>query len=172
MAWNYRTIGIAQQKVAKLNQNDSRNIQPRINGMDVIAEERRPTKKELAIYALHRMHKFAVSEGVPLLPMDTSAGGYHIPEELHRALQAWQNSGASLADSDKYLAGYIHTSHRMDELPHLPEKSGIRQVFKSVLYSISTKGSRTAMTENVAEVWWSMTLKSERSKVYFFNFFR
>jgi len=126
---NHRTTRIAQQKIAELNQNDSRNIQPRVKGLDVIAEERRPTKNEIAVYALHRMHKLAVSEGVPLLPMDTSVDGYSIPAELQQALQAWQNAGANLADSDEYLAGYIHTSHRVDELPHLPEKSGVRRVF-------------------------------------------
>ena len=126
---NYRTIQSAQRKIEELNKRDRRNIQARINGTDVIAEERRPTRKELAIYALQRMYKVAVAEGVPMLPMDLSNADYQMPKDLQQALDAWKYAGANLAASEKYLAKYIHTSHRVDELPHLPESSGKRKVF-------------------------------------------
>tara|TARA_R110000851_G_C13100426_1_gene568210 strand:- start:6211 stop:7944 length:1734 start_codon:yes stop_codon:yes gene_type:complete len=126
---NYRTIQSAQEKIEELNKRDNRNIQARINGTDVIAEERRPTRKELAIYALQRLHEVAVDEGVPMLPMDPSSADYQIPEDLQQALDAWKDAGENLAVSEKYLAKYIHTSHREDELPHLPESSGKRKVF-------------------------------------------
>ncbi|MCW8978615.1 MAG: type VI secretion system PAAR protein [Marinobacter sp.] len=126
---NYRTIQSAQKKIEALNRNDHRNIQARVEGTDVIAEERRATRKELAIHALHLMYEMAVSEGLPMSPMDLSNANHRIPDDLKKAIDAWQEAGANLFAARKYLGKYMHTSHREDVLPHLPENSGKRRIF-------------------------------------------
>lgn len=124
---NPRTIQSAQQKITKLNTADSRNIQPRVEGSDVIAEERRPTRKELSYYALHKMYDYAVNAGVPLDSMDD----YPIPAPLQNALGQWQANGDDLANARDYLYDYIHTSYRVGDIAHRPEPNRVRRFFLS-----------------------------------------
>jgi hypothetical protein len=126
---NSRTIRNAQIKIEEMNANDDRNIQPRVSGMDVIAEERRPTRKELAIVTLHKMYAFARDANVPLVEMNKSLPEYQVPTELRQAIGAWRAVGGSLSYSRKYLEGYIHTSHRPGDLAHGPNPKGVRETF-------------------------------------------
>lgn len=124
---NPQTIQSAQQHIAELNDVDPRNIQPRVEGFDVIAEERRPTRKELSYYALHKMYDHAVNAGVPLDLMND----YPIPVPLQTALDQWQANGGDLANARDYLYDYVHTSHRVGSIPHRPEPNRVRRVFLS-----------------------------------------
>ncbi|WP_240488167.1 MULTISPECIES: type VI secretion system PAAR protein [unclassified Halomonas] len=130
---NPRTIQSAQQKITELNAADSRNIQPRVEGSDVIAVERRPTRKELSYYALHKMYDYAVNAGVPLDSMDD----YPIPAPLQDALNQWQTTGGDLMNARDYLYDYIHTSYRVgpitsfESIAHRPEPNRIRRFFLS-----------------------------------------
>ncbi|MEX2474505.1 type VI secretion system PAAR protein [Marinobacter sp.] len=126
---NTRTIRIAQEKIAAMNESDSRNIQARVVGMDVIAEERRPTRKELAIYSLHKMYTYAVDAGVPLVEITKEQPEFGLPEHLEQAINDWKADGAELSAARQYLAGYIHTSHRAGSIAHGPESSGVRRRF-------------------------------------------
>ncbi|MBR9904332.1 MAG: hypothetical protein GYB15_11250, partial [Gammaproteobacteria bacterium] len=125
---NSRTVRSAQQKIAELNAADSRNIQLRVEGGDVIAEERRPTRKELSYYALHKMYDYAVTAGVPFRPMGDS---YNIPDKLLEALDQWQAAGGNLANARDYLYDYIHTSYRIGDIAHRPEPNRVRRFFLS-----------------------------------------
>ncbi|WP_386078313.1 type VI secretion system PAAR protein [Vreelandella sp. F11] len=125
---NPRTIQSAQHKIAELNAADSRNIQPRVEGSDVIAEERRPTRKELSYYALHKMYDYAVTAGVPFRAMGDS---YNIPDKLLEALDQWQAAGGNLANARDYLYDYIHTSYRIGDIAHRPEPNRVRRFFLS-----------------------------------------
>jgi T6SS, Phospholipase effector Tle1-like, catalytic domain len=126
---NSETIRAAQEKISELNRADPRNIQPRVQGTDVFAEERRATRKELAIYALHQMHRYAQESGVPLAPMRESQPEFLIPNELQKKLDKWLAAGGKLSEARDYLEGYIHTSHREWTLAHHPESSQQRRVF-------------------------------------------
>lgn len=101
---------------------------PQPNG-DIHVQERRRTRKELAIYNLHRMYDFAEQSDVPLRQMNTNDKDYQIPQDLQGALASWQANGGSLAVVKDYLGGYIHTSHSIYELGLGPEPSGKRTVF-------------------------------------------
>ncbi|MDF0752738.1 type VI secretion system PAAR protein [Marinobacter sp. 71-i] len=101
---------------------------PQPNG-DIHVQERRRTRKELAIHNLHRMYDFAEQSDVPLRQMNTNDKGYQIPQNLQGALTNWQANGGSLAVARDYLGGYIHTSHSIYKLGLGPEPSGKRTVF-------------------------------------------
>jgi hypothetical protein len=124
---NYKTIQSAQEKIAELNDSDPRNIQPLVDGSDMVAEERRPTRKELSYYALREMHRHAVNAGVPLSKPDD----YPMPAKLEGALNRWLAAGGQLSDARDYLYDYIHTSHRVDSIPHRPEPDRVRRHFLS-----------------------------------------
>jgi uncharacterized protein (DUF2235 family) len=126
---NSETIRSAQQKISELNQSDSRNIQPRVQGTDVIAEERRATRKELAIVSLHKMYGYAQNSGVPLDDLDRTDKNFQIPEDLKKAIEQWSAAGGRLENSRDFLSRYIHTSHRRGAMAHAPEQSGQRRKF-------------------------------------------
>lgn len=126
---NWRTVQIAQREIEAWNARDSRNIQPEIRGMDVYAVERRPTRKELAIYALYQMYDQASSSGVPLQQVDKTLEEYRIPMDLRMAIDDWQSAGAKLDNAQDYFGNYIHTSHRSGSIPHGPTTSGKREVY-------------------------------------------
>lgn len=100
---------------------------PQPNG-DIHVQERRRTRKELAIYNLHRMYGLAKQSDVPLRQMNTDDKDYHVPQDLQDALASWQGQGESLAVARDYLGGYIHTSHCIYALGMAPEPSGKRRV--------------------------------------------
>ena len=128
---NSRTVRSAQQKIAELNAADSRNIQLRVEGGDVIAEERRPTRKELSYYSMQRMYDYAVNAGVPLNDISQSGGGYRMPSQLQEALSQWQANGGDSANALDYLYDYIHTSYRVGDIAHRPEPNRVRRFFHS-----------------------------------------
>jgi uncharacterized Zn-binding protein involved in type VI secretion len=101
---------------------------PQPNG-DIHVQERKRTRKELAIYNLHRMHGFAVQNDVPLGGLDPTDADHALPAPLQSAIASWQSSGGSLEASRGYLDGFIHTSHSIYELGLGPEPSGKRTVF-------------------------------------------
>ena len=101
---------------------------PQPNG-DIHVQERKRTRKELAIYNLHRMYNLAKQSDVPLKQMNTNDKDYQIPQDLQGALASWKTNGGSLAVARDYLGGYIHTSHSIYELGLSPEPSGNRTVF-------------------------------------------
>lgn len=101
---------------------------PQPNG-DIHVQERRRTRKELAIYNLHRMYNLAKQSDVPLKQMNTNDKDYQIPQDLQGTLASWKATGGSLAVARDYLGGYIHTSHSIYELGLGPEPSGKRTVF-------------------------------------------
>ena len=101
---------------------------PQPNG-DIHVQERRRTRKELAIYNLHRMYEFALQSDVPLRQMNTNNKDFQIPQDLRAALSSWHTSGGSLYASRDYLGGYIHTSDSIYRLGLEPEPSGNRSVF-------------------------------------------
>lgn len=103
---------------------------PQPNG-DIHVQERRRTRKELAIYNLHRMHGFAVQNEVPLGGLDPTDADHALPASLQSAIASWQSSGGSLEASREYLDGFIHTSHSIYELGLGPEPSGKRTVFNN-----------------------------------------
>lgn len=117
---NPRTLQIAQRDAER----DGLYI--RVEGIDVILEKRLPTRKELAIDALHQMHVFAQESGVPLNGLDNSKVEHVIPDELNEKLDAWKGAGADLEHSSRYLAGYIHTSHREGEFESLWQRAKFR----------------------------------------------
>ncbi|PXX97715.1 hypothetical protein CR157_13095 [Halomonas sp. LBP4] len=119
---NGRTIRLAQEEAA------ARGLELRVEPPDVLEIERRATRKELAIHALHQMHRLAQQLGVPLDELRNDAD-HILPSELQDALDAWKQSGARLEDARNYLQGYIHTSHRQESMAHAPEVSGVRRVF-------------------------------------------
>ncbi|PMR69048.1 hypothetical protein C1H66_12620, partial [Halomonas heilongjiangensis] len=106
---NGRTIRLAQEEAA------ARGLELRVEPPDVLEIERRATRKELAIYALHQMHQLAHQSGVPLDELRNDSD-HTIPDELQGALDAWKKVGARLEDARRYLHGYIHTSHRQESL--------------------------------------------------------
>ncbi|PVY69424.1 putative alpha/beta hydrolase family protein DUF2235, partial [Tamilnaduibacter salinus] len=126
---NGRTIRDAQQKVKEWNENDPRNLQMRVEGIDVIVEERRPTRKELSIHVLHAMHEAASTAGVPLDGLDPSNPNHQIPDQLKQALTQWEAAGGSLDAAEQYLSSYVHTSARSGSIAHAPEPSGERTIF-------------------------------------------
>ncbi len=126
---NWRTVQMAQREIEAWNARDSRNIQPEIRGTDVYAVERRPTRKELAIYALYQMYDQASSSGVPLQQIDKTLEEYRIPMDLRMAIDEWQSAGAKLDHAQDYFGNYIHTSHRSGSIPHGPTTSGKREVY-------------------------------------------
>ncbi|PXX89050.1 hypothetical protein [Halomonas heilongjiangensis] len=127
---NGRTIRLAQEEVA------ARGLDLRVEPPDVLEIERRATRKELAIHALHQMHPLALQMGVPLRRLDDAEPDHTLPAELKGAWEAWQKAGARLEDARSYLHGYIHTSHRQESLSHAPEASGVRRVFANRAVSV------------------------------------
>lgn len=119
----------------------ARGLSIRVEGMDVLEVERRATRKELAIYALHQMHDEALRAWVPLRPLLPSNPDHAIPAELQALIVEWWQNGRRrgrqwmLEMSHEHFAGYIHTSHRQypftlrDRFAHAPEPSGKRRVF-------------------------------------------
>ena len=101
---------------------------PQPNG-DIHVQERRHTRKELAIYNLHRMYEFALQSDVPLRQMNTNNKDFQIPQDLQAALSSWHTSGGLLDASRDYLGGYIHTSDSIYRLGLEPDPSGNRTVF-------------------------------------------
>jgi hypothetical protein len=101
---------------------------PQPNG-DIHVQERRRTRKELAIYNLHQMHKLAVAGHAPLRVLDPSDSDHALPDSLQAALQSWRSSGGSLESSRQYLGEFIHTSHSIFDLGMAQEPSGKRSVF-------------------------------------------
>src|SRR5690554_525401 len=101
---------------------------PQPNG-DIHVQERRHTRKELAIYNLHRMYELALQSDVPLRQMNTNNKDFQIPQDLRAALSSWHTSGGSLYASRDYLGGYIHTSDSIYRLGLEPDPSGNRTVF-------------------------------------------
>ncbi len=126
---NGRTIRLAQEEAA------ARGLELRVEPPDVLEIERRATRKELAIHALHQMHQLAHQSGVPLDELRNDSD-HTIPDELQGALDAWKKAGARLEDARRYLQGYIHTSHRRESLAHAPEASGVRRVFANRAASV------------------------------------
>ncbi|GAA0697025.1 hypothetical protein GCM10009104_26450 [Marinobacterium maritimum] len=133
---NGEAIRSAQRQAEALDKQDARNIALRIQGADAIIEERRATRKELAVVSLREMYRFAEQAGVPLkriLPTDKHLS---VPDELAQALGRWRSAGAELGRARDFLHGYMHTSHRddsqdslIDSLAHAPEPGGKRQIF-------------------------------------------
>jgi uncharacterized Zn-binding protein involved in type VI secretion len=103
---------------------------PQPNG-DIHVQERRHTRKELAIYNLHRMHEFAVIGGVPVDDLNRSNPDHALPATLQSAIESWQSSGGSLEASRKYLGGFIHTSHSIYKFGLDPEPTGQRSIFQN-----------------------------------------
>lgn len=103
---------------------------PQPNG-DIHVQERKRTRKELAIYNLQRMHEFAVQNDVPVGGLDPTDADHALPASLQSAIASWQSSGGSLEASRKYLDGFIHTSYSIYELGLDPEPSGKRTVFNN-----------------------------------------
>ena len=101
---------------------------PQPNG-DIHVQERRRTRKELAIYNLHRMHGLAVQAEVPLGGLDLTDIDHALPSALQSAIASWQSAGGSLETSRDYLHGFIHTSHSIYKFGLDPESSGKRTVF-------------------------------------------
>lgn len=102
---------------------------PQPNG-DIHVQERRRTRKELAIYALHQMHRYAVKSGVPLDGLDPSNEDYALPEALKHSLNQWESSGMALDSAKQYLGDYIHTSHDPHySLSNPPHPSGRREIY-------------------------------------------
>lgn len=109
---NWRTVQAAQRRIEAWNARDPRNIQPDVRGIDVYAVERRPTRKELAIYVLHTMYSFSESAGVPLGSMDQTQEEYRIlwtsgwhwmtGKEL---VPIWIKPGITLANIFTHLTG-------------------------------------------------------------------
>ncbi|WP_232090246.1 T6SS phospholipase effector Tle1-like catalytic domain-containing protein [Billgrantia diversa] len=120
---NGETTRLAQEEA------QARGLSIRVDGMDVLEVERRATRKELAIHALHRMHDEAKRVWVPLRDLDDADPNHAIPAELREKLDAWRAAGGRLDDSHRFLNGYIHTSHRQESLAYAPEPSGERRVF-------------------------------------------
>ncbi|MGR2740369.1 phospholipase effector Tle1 domain-containing protein [Billgrantia sp. Q4P2] len=121
-----------------------RGLDIRVDGMDVLEVERRATRKELAIYALHQMHDEALRAWVPLRPLLATNPEHAIPAELQTLIDDWWQSGRRrgrqwmLDISHEHFAGYIHTSHRQqsyslrDHFAHAPEPSGKRRIFPNL----------------------------------------
>lgn len=113
----------------------ARGLGIRVDGMDVLEVERRATRKELAIYALHQMHEEAKRAWVPLRDLDDTDPDHTIPDELQTLIDEWWLNGRRrgrqwmLDASQEHFVGYIHTSHRQESLAHEPEPSGVRRVF-------------------------------------------
>ena len=113
----------------------ARGLDIRVDGRDVLEIERRATRKELAIYALHQMHEEAKRAWVPLRPLLPSNPDHAIPAELQTLIDEWWEGGRRrgqqwmLDVSHEHFAGYIHTSHRQESLAHAPEPGGVRRVF-------------------------------------------
>lgn len=103
---------------------------PQPNG-DIHVQERRRTRKELAIYNMHRMHEFAVIGGVPVDDLNRSNPDHALPATLQSAIESWQSSGGSLEASRKYLGGFIHTSHSIYKFGLDPEPTGQRSIFQN-----------------------------------------
>ncbi|MGR4068037.1 T6SS phospholipase effector Tle1-like catalytic domain-containing protein [Billgrantia sp. C5P2] len=120
---------------------EARGLSIRVEGMDVLEVERRATRKELAIYALHQMHDEAKRAWVPLRDLDDTDPDHVIPAELQALIDSWWQNGRRhgrqwmLEMSHEHFTGYIHTSHRQypftlrDRFAHAPEPSGKRRVF-------------------------------------------
>ncbi|MBW6392024.1 DUF2235 domain-containing protein [Halomonas sp. Y3S6] len=118
----------------------ARGLDIRVEGMDVLEVERRATRKELAIYALHQMYEEAKRAWVPLDELRDDPD-HTIPAELQALIDSWWQGGRRhgrqwmLEMSHEHFAGYIHTSHRQypftlrDRFAHAPEPSGVRRVF-------------------------------------------
>lgn len=104
---------------------------PQPNG-DIHVQERRRTRKELAIYALHQMHQYAVKSGVPLDGLDPSSQDYALPEALKLVLKQWKSSGMALKSAKQYLGDYIHTSHDPHySISNPPHPSGQREIYSN-----------------------------------------
>jgi hypothetical protein len=103
---------------------------PQPNG-DIHVQERRRTRKELAIYNLHSMHGLALQAGVPLGGLDPTDIDHALPSVLRSAIASWQSAGGSLETSRDYLHGFIHTSHSIYKFGLDPESSGKRTVFSN-----------------------------------------
>lgn len=101
---------------------------PQPNG-DIHVQERRRTRKELAIYHLHRMHELAVAGNAPLDRLNRTSPSHALPTSLQTALQSWKSSGGILASSQNYLGEFIHTSHSIFHFGMAQEPSGKRAVF-------------------------------------------
>jgi len=122
----------------------ARGLDIRVDGRDVLEIERRATRKELAIYALHQMHEEAKRAWAPLRDLDDTDPDHAIPTELQTLIDEWWQNGSRrgrqwmLDMSHEHFAGYIHTSHRQhpyslrDRFAHAPEPSGVRRVFPNV----------------------------------------
>lgn len=120
-------ISQLEQKYAKPGRTVVAVPQP--NG-DIHVQERRRTRKELAIYALHQMHRYAVECGVPLDGLDPSSDDYALPESLRRSLNEWKSSGMALDAAKQYLGEYIHTSHDPHySLSNPPHPTGRREIY-------------------------------------------
>lgn len=87
---------------------------PQLNG-DIHVQERRLTRKELAMYNLHQMHELAVAGHAPLRGLNPSDSDHALPD--------------SLESSRQYLGEFIHTSHSIFDLGMAQEPSGKRSVF-------------------------------------------
>lgn len=117
---------------------EARGLSIRVDGMDVLEIERRDTRKELAIYALHQMYREARRARVPLRDLDDAEPDHAIPAELQAIIGEWEREGRQrgqqwmLDVSRERFAGYLHTSHRHEELVHAPEPSGARRVFPNI----------------------------------------
>lgn len=135
---NHRTTQIAQRDAER------NGLYIRINGPDIILERRLPTRKELSIYALHKMHELAQDNGVPISDLDHTDPGHIIPAELLEKLTAWEAAGSRLEDAKRYLDGYIHTSHREGTLVDAPAPNNIRREFYSVAERATTREDQYA----------------------------
>jgi uncharacterized Zn-binding protein involved in type VI secretion len=101
---------------------------PQPNG-DIHVQERRRTRKELAIYHLHQMHKLAVAARAPFDQLNRTSPAHALPDSLRTALRSWQSSGGSLESSRQHLSEFIHTSHCIFQFGMGQEASGKRSVF-------------------------------------------
>ena len=107
-----------------------------VRGNTVYLVEERHTRPQLAHLGLHRMHREALSRQVPFLELPDDEL-HRIPDDLKPyAEQSFDPTGhaRALAAIEALDPPYIHTSAfryplGVEQLPHTPEKSGMRRIF-------------------------------------------
>lgn len=107
-----------------------------VRGNTVYLIDERHTRPQLAHLGLHRMHQEALSRQVPFLELPDDEL-HRIPDDLKPyAEQSFDPAGhaRALAAIEALDPPYIHTSAfryplGVEQLPHTPEKSGMRRIF-------------------------------------------
>lgn len=107
-----------------------------VRGNTVYLVEERHTRPQLAHLGLHRMHQEALSRQVPFLELPDDEL-HRIPDDLKPYAElSFDPAGhaRALAAIEALDPPYIHTSAfryplGAEQLPHTPEKSGMRRIF-------------------------------------------